>query len=226
MKLKTLRSSKGFTLIEIIFVLAIVAVLAGILVPLAISSLSDADKARTRSDEDSIAGAITAFRKDVSQWPDGTGKNIEYLLVGTTKSGTTNEIDTADCPTGGTTTGGFFVNVACTTLTAGSGGTASTFNAFNHLAVNNPNGNTTTDESSGDYNPSKWRGPYLGKVARDTFGRAYVVYTRGIDKNFAGGSTGRGWIISAGTDNTLNTLATDTTVSNDDVGFIFCTKCD
>ena len=228
MRLATLRSSRGFTLIEILFVLAIVAVLAGILVPLAISSLSDSEKARAQSDTDAIAGALTAFRKDVKQWPDGVSRDIGYLLVGTTRPGTTNEIDTADCP-GDTFASGFFNSVSCTSLSAGSGGTAATHNAFNHLVVNNPNGNVSPDESSGDYG-NKWRGPYLSKIGRDPFGRAYVVYLQGIDKNNTAPSPPagalQGCILSAGPDNVLNTKATDTTVSGDDIGFIFCTRCD
>lgn len=224
MKLKTLRSSKGFTLIEIIFVLAIVAVLAGILVPLAISSLKDSETAKTRSDEDTLASSLTAFRKDVKRWPDNNSTTttlnfaVEYLLVGTNAA--SGLIDTAQCPTDAAT-GKFFNTPACASHTAAN-------NAFNHLATNNPNFDVT-EGGTGDYSTTNWKGPYAAKLGPDTFGRAYVIYMKGIDKaNTATGPTGtpRGWIISAGPDNAFQTQSTDTTISGDDIGFIFCTKCD
>lgn len=226
MRLKTLRSSKGFTLIEIIFVLAIVAVLAGILVPLAISSLGDSSKQKTRSDQDAIAAALTSFRKDVNRWPDNNSTTatlnfaVEYLLVAdNATTGISSTILTSECPTEAAAS--FFATTACTASTA-------SHNAFNHLGINNPNGNVTEgDASTGDYDPKKWKGPYAAKFGPDGFGQAHVIYMKGIDKSNTSVATvgTRGWIISAGFDGILQTKATDTTLSADDIGFIYCTSC-
>jgi prepilin-type N-terminal cleavage/methylation domain-containing protein len=218
MRLETWRSNRGFTLIEILFVLAIVAVLAGVLLPMAISSLADSEKAKVQTDQDAIAAALTAFRKDVNYWPDGRGNNVEYLLVGTSvANGVDSPIDrTGQCPTEATAS--FFATTAC-------GASTATHNAQNHLGINNPDGDTTVDENAEDYRTAKWRGPYLTKFGPDPFGRAYVVYMKGIDKKQSP-TTERGWILSAGPNGTLETTKSDTAVSGDDIGFIFCTKCE
>jgi prepilin-type N-terminal cleavage/methylation domain-containing protein len=218
MRYETWRSNRGFTLIEIIFVLAIVAVLAGVLLPMAISSLADSEKAKVRSDQDSIAAALTAFRKDVGYWPDSKTFNVEYLLVGTNFSNALDStIDrTLQCPTEATSS--FFATTACTASTG-------SHNAFNHLGLNNGDGDANEAEASQDYHVNKWRGPYLTKFGPDPFGKAYVVYMKGIDKKQSP-TTERGWILSAGPDGVLQTTKNDSTVAGDDIGFIFCTKCE
>jgi len=62
---------KGFTLIELVIVIAVIAILAAILVP---TILSQADKARIASEKNSIAELAKSMRRyriDVGDWPYG-----------------------------------------------------------------------------------------------------------------------------------------------------------
>ena len=59
----------GFTLIEMVIVVAIVALLPGILVPVAFNQVDDAEKARAMADVRQISAALMLFRQDTGVWP-------------------------------------------------------------------------------------------------------------------------------------------------------------
>ena len=65
-----LKKESGFTLVEVIVVAAIIAILAGILVPMIFSQIDEAKISRAKADVNSISSAIYAFRKDVGAWPN------------------------------------------------------------------------------------------------------------------------------------------------------------
>jgi general secretion pathway protein G len=65
----TLRNQKGFTLIEVLVVAAIIGVLAGILVPLIFDRIEEAKVSRAEADIKNIASAILMFHKDTGTWP-------------------------------------------------------------------------------------------------------------------------------------------------------------
>jgi len=64
-----LRNKRGFTLIEVIVVAAIIAVLAGILVPLIFKEIDEARISRASADLRSISTAMIIIKKDTGQWP-------------------------------------------------------------------------------------------------------------------------------------------------------------
>jgi len=233
---------RGFTLVEMIFVLAIILTLVAIFLPLATSKLSDANTTRAKADEDALSAAMTAFFSDLSIWPasnntgTGTGntnnQKLHYLLVGdggATITSSNPSIASATwsgnsqaCPTGDSTIAGV---VASGSVPAA--GCNNIQNAFNHLAINDPTKDGAAN-SNQDYKSSgnkKWKGPYVAKLASDPFGNNYVINIGAITGKGTTGSTELGWILSAGADGSLQTASTDTSTSSDDIGYIFCTNC-
>jgi general secretion pathway protein G len=67
------KKSAGFTLIEVIVIVAILAILAGILAPMIFSQIDDAKLTRAEADCKSISSAILVFRKDLGAWPNRMG---------------------------------------------------------------------------------------------------------------------------------------------------------
>ncbi len=78
-----LKNNAGFTLIEVIVIVAILAILAGILAPMIFSQIDEAKLARAEADAKSISSAVLTFRKDLGIWPNlsgaGCGANTTLL---------------------------------------------------------------------------------------------------------------------------------------------------
>jgi general secretion pathway protein G len=74
----------GFTLVEVIVVAGIIAILAGILVPLILKEIDESRIAKANGDIRSIFAATLVFKKDTAQWPvmDGTCNPNLTLLNG------------------------------------------------------------------------------------------------------------------------------------------------
>ncbi|TAN38686.1 MAG: prepilin-type N-terminal cleavage/methylation domain-containing protein [Nitrospirae bacterium] len=64
-----LKKQSGFTLIEVIVVAGIIAVLAGILVPIIFKEIDESKKTRATADVKSISSALMVLKKDTGQWP-------------------------------------------------------------------------------------------------------------------------------------------------------------
>lgn len=79
-----LKNRKGFTLIEVIVVAGIIAVLAGILVPLIFKEIDESKISRAAADVRSVSSALIVFKKDVGPWPtlDASCASGLTLLVG------------------------------------------------------------------------------------------------------------------------------------------------
>jgi len=222
---------RGFTLVELVFVIAIILVLAGIFLPLALSKLQEADQARVSGDLQALAASLTTFFTDVRRFPacnstdcDPLNDSSNDLSILVFKADT-SDVATTDIPTTNATPACSQAwNAAANLVTANPDQN----NAFNHLVVNNPNGDSTTDDTSvttGDY--KKFKGPYIGKVGKDPFGQFYVAHMGALEKdgtviNTTG--TGYGWLLSAGADAVFQTCPESTALAGDDRGFIFATQ--
>ncbi len=220
---------RGFTLVELVFVIAIIVVLAGILIPLALNKLGEADQARTDADLQGMAAALTTFFTDNRHFPacnatdcdplNGSTNDLKILVFKSDAS----DVVAADIPTTDTTSV-CSRNWEDTTNNLVSGNTDQN-NAFNHLIINNPNGDGIIGGSTVDYR--KWKGPYIGKVGKDPYGNYYVAHIGAIEKNGSKintSGTGYGWVLSAGIDGVFQTCPESTSLAGDDTGFIFVTQ--
>lgn len=203
-----MRDTKGFTLIEMVVVLAVVAILAAILTPTIAQNISDAKVSRATNETQVVAAAMASFFKDVGRWPtkedDTSTADYYQVLYG----------DGTDMAAGGNTEP--WSSAGVTTY-------ANKDTFANHLARNTPGGATVAANmyaTTGDY---RWKGPYITHVKADPWGSIYscnVVSLYTTSNNFAV------YVLSAGPDRIGDTLhnqdITSTTapvVLNDDVGF-------
>ncbi|MBI2987900.1 MAG: prepilin-type N-terminal cleavage/methylation domain-containing protein [Deltaproteobacteria bacterium] len=218
---------RGFTLVELIFVLAIIVTLASIFLPLAMSKFSESKEASATSSIDAISAALTSFFGDLDHFPtcDSTDCNpltsnnndLKFLAFGTGSGSLTGEYPVSTSGSG-----------SDWDLTTNDSASPERNNAFNHLAVNNPNADGTTGDTAtttGDYSTSKWKGPYIAKIGIDPYGFAFIAHVGTMETNGSKiTTTGQGWILSAGPDGVLDTAPNASVLSNDDIGYIFFTK--
>jgi len=219
---------RGFTLVELVFVIAIIVVLAGILIPLALNKLGEADQARTDADLQGMASALTTFYTDNRHFPacnvsdcdplNGTTNDLKLLVFKTDIS----DVATTDIPPmDSAVTCSVDWDVATNLVTSNEDQN----NAFNHLIINNPNGDAIIGGSGADYR--KWKGPYIGKVGKDPYGNHYVAHIGAIEKNGTKinlTGSGYGWVLSAGIDGVFQTCPESTSLAGDDSGFIFVSQ--
>ncbi len=149
----------GFTLVEGVVAISIVALLAAILTPLVVQQIDEAKLSRARNEVQVIAAAIGNFYKNVGQFP--TEGDVTRLF-----SGLTADIeDNLDRYTGEDTETWY------------TGTENSTFE--DHLTIN-----TAGYPESGEF---RWKGPFLGSVGMDPWGRPYVcnivAVTGSVDDN-------------------------------------------
>jgi prepilin-type N-terminal cleavage/methylation domain-containing protein len=189
------RNEKGFTLIEVVVVVAVIAILAAVLTPYITKYIDDSKVAKARNEVQVIGGAMTNFYKDTGTWPNhnpATGATVATVLLYT---GTRT-------PAAAAIFGGALPSPPPPVATWA--GTVYTLD--NSLLVNGPTG--TAYAASGDLS---WKGPYVGSALPvDPWGRPYVV-------NVA--AAGPIWILSPGSNGKVQTLVTDNVVIGDDIGF-------
>jgi len=183
-------TDRGFTLIEIIVILAVISILAAILTPTVLKFIEEAQVTSAEEDVRNINAALNDLIKDTRKFPGN--KTVKNFLC---SPGTISSDNTGTWATG---------SGDCSDL-------------FDHLIVNNPDGDGNIGEPSDDYKTSgkrRHRGPYLSKVEEDPFDTAFQVHAATLK----GGNTSVTWVISAGPDGIIQTATTATSLSGDDIG--------
>ena len=207
-KRKIMGRRAGFTLIELILVVAVVAILAAILVPTVFSILDDSAITKGKADVKAIAGAIAKFRDDTGEYPTrraGGALNSEVNLL---YSGTVAPVVGDFSPALG---GGDPFDCA-----AGGGASCESFQFpfITNSSAANPYSTVATAKK-------RWKGPYLSDNTADEFDDPYIVYVRRL-RTTGAVTTERAWIVFAGQNKMYETTPGSTSAQGDD--FVFLIK--
>lgn len=194
------RNRRGFTLIEVIVVAAIIAILAGILVPMIFNQIDESKKTKAAGDVKTLQQAVASVRANTLRWPT-------WSLNGTAcEENVDNYQITANAP-------------VLTGISIGTG-----IVAFKEVFAQ-PKSSTLATTCYMKYdNPAAptWSGPYLADdVGLDPWGHSYIIYVANLNSSVKAPASRWGWVISAGPDGVIDTKidASATLVtSGDDIG--------
>lgn len=199
-------TARGFTLIELTVVLAVIVTLALILTPSVINFINDARTARTRADTQTISAALLQFYRDNGFFPQWTSANNggQGLVA--------NKVDLLISP-------GNVPSVA----TPNTWTTGTSDQLTNQLIANAPAYTVRTATST-----FGWNGPYLSSaINSDPWNNRYMVNVGLIDTTqgtqaASGATKSAVWAISAGPNGTIDTAYTQpittAVLSGDDIG--------
>jgi len=229
--MKRVKGSQAFTLIELVFVIAIIVALASIFLPIGFNALQKADEASADASIQQIAAAFTSFYDDLRHFPTcdgadcspiiGTGNDLVFLAFGT-GFGNLSAAGLNEYPAAAIGVGNWGLEA-----NDEAAADADRNNGANHLVQNDPNADATINGVA-DYATSgsrRWRGPYLSRVGVDPWGRAFIAHVGAMETGGTPVVAGsRGWILSAGPNNSLDTLPNSATLVGDDRGFIFTSQ--
>ncbi|MGR3177324.1 MAG: prepilin-type N-terminal cleavage/methylation domain-containing protein [Candidatus Anammoxibacter sp.] len=205
--MKRSKDNKGFTLIEIIVVLGVIAILAAVLTPMLISYLKDARARKAESDVKVIAGAIQAFDRDLGAWP--------IWVAGASTNPMDDTFDVLSSEAGDEIS---FAQVLDSNLDSSGQGdadddllslwTTTGLDSFdNQLMANSPagvaaNGYPFTGKR-------KWVGPYLSTIGEDPWGNKYYCNIKYLQPEFqVPGNESAVFVLSAGPNEIIDTSFT------------------
>jgi len=214
----------GFSLVEILVAVAILAILSATLSPLVIKFINDGRRSRALSDSQTLGQAIIAFQLDTGLWPvsnDGNTTDAGELsrLVGLPAA----SISAANIPNG---------NGTGSTANWDGGGDGGAAGALDDHLIYNADADTdpvyTVSASPPD--PPGWAGPYLKSVPLDPWGNPYVCNVRYLlNGNVNGVTTAEAQnhavsCLSCGPNGVFDTSFDDATAlsaaEGDDIGFL------
>jgi len=196
---------KGFTLIEVVVVVAIIALLAGILTPLIFKYIDEANETRALGDCRNISTALLLFHKDTGTWPyydRDKGDPVYDYIYG----------NMGDMP-------------RMSADAKASWGTSADDMYF-HLVTNGMDQNTWIyryrkgTAEGGSVLSHGWNGPYLPYVTDDPWAYKYLVSVGAFEYGTkSGDGKNHVWCVSAGPDFTVETPIWATETYLDDIGY-------
>src|ERR1700733_11393030 len=80
--MKTLKMKHGFTLIELMIVVAIIGILAAIAIPQFANLVAKSQEGRTKANLGTIRSALSIYYGDTEGWYPSAGNNIASLTAG------------------------------------------------------------------------------------------------------------------------------------------------
>ena len=185
------KREKGFTLIEVVVVIAVVAILAAILTPSIVKSIEDAKISRAKNEVIVLTAAFASFYKDIGTkrlFPDAAGNPDTYEVI-FSEGNLSGDNETVNFP-----------------------GTRETLK--NHFGGNGAETAPGIFDNRYDaaYGIGRWKGPYSKKIVEsDPWNRRYIIY---VEDNAGLYS----WAISAGPDGAFATNRNNNTIQGDDIG--------
>ena len=198
---------QGFTLIEMIAVLAVVSALMAILSPRVFLYVEDAKEIQARGDVRQIAAAIHTMYKDTRRWPfykNGQGK-LAY------SSGTDAGILTSNPLCRGEALATCDASVPEDATSGNTWGLASAISdsLTNQLVRNRPFDMAAGSAAYRLAGSNAWKGPYLDHMPdTDPWGHSYLVNIANADPATQGPAQSWVVVISAGPNGKLETPAT------------------
>jgi prepilin-type N-terminal cleavage/methylation domain-containing protein len=199
-----MKKNSGFTLMEMAVVLAVVAILVGILVPTVAKHIRDSQITRASNEVQVIAAAVMMLYKDTGKWPstnaDGPAGGVSRVLTG----------EVADSLAVGVAPG-------ARTGAVNWGSLGPVKQIRDYLYYNNPDDDAAAagqNQVGQDYPISgdfAWRGPYIDRpVYLDPWGRQYVVNARYFPGNtLTSTAAHRVLVLSSGVDGLWSTPFSD-----------------
>ena len=201
------QNHSGFTLVEIIVVLAVISALLAIIAPRVFPYIDDGKKTQALGDVKQISAAIQVMYKDTGRWPfykDGQGE-LPYT------SGTDAAILTSNplCHGGAVSTCDATVPEDRTTGSTWALATAIADSLTNQIIRDRPFDMAVGAQAYPMTGKKAWKGPYVDRMAdTDPWGRSYLVNIANADPDDEGAET-QNWVlvISAGPNGALETGA-------------------
>ncbi|MGH7352224.1 MAG: type II secretion system protein [Candidatus Methylomirabilales bacterium] len=190
------RTQGGLTLIELIVVLAALAIIVAILIPTVISLPEQAEEVRARNDARAIGEAIQNLHKDLAKWPVYASSPL------TPANATLQRLISAGNAPG----------------VSGAPGTddwifASNTDDLNDHLANNKLPDASQYPQTGEF---AWRGSYLAEALADPWGNRFIVNVRWLQP---GASPNVVWVLSAGPNKIIETTFAQPSLVGDDIGF-------
>lgn len=185
------KGKEGFTLMEVVITLSVIAILTAIMVPIISNNIQSARFTRASSDVTTIGKAMVEFRKDTAQWPayEAGGASNQLLF-------SDHDANNDWTPDNSTIPMGPGWNIAVGQRLS-----------LEYNLVTNSSGLYNQGPRADDL-PS-WNGPYLSETRVDPWGAPYVVNSHWLFTDTDPGTPGfqynSAYVFSAGPGSVLET---------------------